>query len=77
MIPNPDTVVKVGENGIASTLLQVLLGAMKIIGVTEVHLICQEGVINYFRINENISVILASNIGTAKYELKLQEGGEK
>ena len=77
MIPNPYTVVKVGENGIASTLLQVLLDAMRIIGVTEVHLICQEGVINYFRINENISVILASNIGTAKYELKLQEGGEK
>lgn len=77
MISDPDTVVKVGRNGIASTLLQVLLGAMKIVGVTEAHLVYQGNITNHFRIDKNISVILASNIGTPKCELELQKGGER
>ena len=77
MILNPTAIVKVGKNNIINTHLRSLLDAMRIIGVTEVRLVCQDNLFNHFRINENISVILASNIGTAKYELKLQEGGEK
>lgn len=77
MILDSDTVVKVGRNGIASTLLQVLLGAMKIVGVTEAHLVYQGNIINHFRIDKNISVILASNINTPECELKLQKGGER
>ena len=77
MIPDPTTTVKVGKNSIYYIHLKALLDAMRVIGVTDVCLVYQGNITNHFRINENISVILASNIGTAKYELKLQEGGEK
>lgn len=77
MISNPTAVVKVGKNNIIGTCLQALLNAMRIIGVTEVRLVCQDNLFNHFRIDENISVILASNIGTPECELKLQKGGEK
>lgn len=74
MIPNPTITVKVCKNGIYYIHLKALLDAMRIIGVTEVRLVCQEGIINHFRIDENISVILASNIDIPECELKLQKG---
>lgn len=77
MIPNPNTVVKVGKNNIMATYLQVLLDAMRIIGVMEVRLVCQKGIINHFRIDRNISVLLASNKDYAECELKLKKGGEQ
>lgn len=76
IIPNPNTVVKVGKNNIMATNLQVLLDAMRIIGVMEVRLVCQKGVINHFRIDRNISVLLASNKYSAECELKLKKGGK-
>ena len=77
MIPNPTAVVKVGKNSIISTYLQSMLDAMRIIGVTEVRLVCQDNLFNHFRIDENISVIIASSIGTPKCELEMQKGGER
>ena len=77
MIPNPTAVVKVGKNSIISTDLQSLLDAMRIIGVAEVRLVCQDIIFNHFRIDENISVIIASTIGAPEYELEMQKGGEK
>ena len=77
LIPNPTTAVKVGKSSIYHIRLKSLLDAMRVVGVTEVRLVCQEGIINHFRIDENISVILASNIDTPECELKLQKGGKR
>lgn len=75
MIPDPTTTVKVGKNSIYYIHLKALLDAMRVIGVTEVRLVCQDGIINHFRIDENISVIIASNIGAPECELEMQKGG--
>lgn len=77
VIPRLGAIVRVGKNNITADNLNVLLNAMRIIGVNEVSLIYQKGVLNHFRIDENISVILASNICHEEYELKLRQGGEK
>lgn len=76
-IPVLSTIIKVGRNNLTADFLQTLLDAMKIIGISEVHLVAQGKICNHFRIDENISVMLASNIDIPKYELKLQKGGEK
>lgn len=75
MIHDPTATVKVGKSSIYYIHLKALLDAMRVIGVTEARLVCQEGIINHFRIDENISVILASNIDIPECELKLQKGG--
>lgn len=77
MIPDPSIIIRVGKNGIKNTNLKALLDAMRIIRVTEVHLVGQDNIANHFRIDENISILLASNSCTAKYELKLLKGGER
>lgn len=77
MIPDPSIIIRVGKNGIKNTNLKALLDAMRIIRVTEVHLVGQDNITNHFRIDENISILLASNSCTAKYELKLLKGGER
>lgn len=71
------TIIKVGRNNLTAGFLQTLLDAMKIIGISEVRLVAQDKICNHFRIDENISVILASNIDIPKCELKLQKGGEQ
>lgn len=76
-IPVLSTIIKVGRNNLTAGFLQTLLDAMKIIGISEVRLVAQDKICNHFRIDENISVILASNIDIPKCELKLQKGGGK
>lgn len=77
MIHDPTATVKVGKSSIYYIHLKALLDAMRVIGVTEARLVCQEGIINHFRIDENISVILSSNIGAPECELEMQKGGER
>lgn len=76
-IPVLSTIIKVGRNNLTADFLQTLLDAMKIIGVSEVRLVAQEKICNHFRIDENISIILASNALSADYKINLKQGGEK
>lgn len=75
MIPNTTITVKVDKNNIYYIHLKALLDVMRVVGVTEARLVCQEGIINHFRIDGNISVIIASNIGAPECELEMQKGG--
>ena len=76
-IPVLSTIIKVGRNNLTADFLQTLLDAMRIIGVSEVRLVAQEKICNHFRIDENISIILASNALSADYKINLKQGGEQ
>lgn len=71
MIPSPIQIIKVGKNNIMSCYLKTLLDAMHIIGVSEVGLVCQTDVFNHFKIDDNISIMFASNSLAADYEMPL------
>ena len=71
MMPSPTQIIKVGKNNIVSRYLKTLLDAMHIIGVSEVGLVCQTGVFNHFKIDDNISIMFASNSLAADYEMPL------
>ena len=71
MIPSPTQIIKVGKNNIMSCYLKTLLDAMHIIGVPEVGLVCQTEVFNHFKIDDNISIMFASNSLAAYYEMPL------
>lgn len=71
MIPSPIQIIKVGKNNIMSGYLLTLLDAMNIIRVSEVRLVCQTEVFNHFKIDDNISIMFASNSLAANYEMPL------
>lgn len=71
MIPSPTQIIKVGKNNIISCYLKTLLDAMRIIGVSEVRLVCQTNVVNHFKIDDNISIMFVSNSLAADYEMPL------
>lgn len=54
-----------------SCYLKTLLDAMRIIGVSEVGLVCQTKVFNHFKIDDNISIMFVSNSLAADYEMLL------
>ena len=71
MIPNPKQIIQVGKNKIMSCYLKILLDAMGIVGVSETRLVCQKEVFNHFKIDDNISIMFASNLFDADYEMPL------
>ena len=76
-LPILSFIVKVGSNNMLAAYLQTLLDAMRIIGVSEVRLVAQDKICNHFRIDENISIMLASNTLSADYKINLKQGGEQ
>ena len=75
MIPDRYASIGVGNNCLKAEEVQILLDAMKLIGVTEVHLVAQEERLSVFRMDENISVIIANYRRPADYTIAMKEGG--
>lgn len=67
MIPCWTASIGFGNSFIRVDNVQTLLEAMKIIGVTEVHLVAQDNNISVFKIDENIQVIIANYMRYADY----------
>lgn len=60
IIPSPDASIGIGDSKLRAYSVQVLLEAMKIIGVTKAHLVSQTDNRVVFRIDENISIMIAT-----------------
>ena len=67
MIPCWTASIGFGNSFIRVDNVQTLLEAMKIIGVTEVHLVAQDNNISVLKIDENIQVIIANYMRYADY----------
>ena len=75
MIPCWTSSIGFGNMCIMTYHAQTLLEAMKIIGVTEVHLVAQGNNISVFKIDENIQVIIAGYMRNADYVVT--KGGQQ
>ena len=75
MIPCWTSSIGFGNSCIRVDHVQTLLEAMKIIGVTEVHLVAQGNHISVFKIDENIQVIIADYMRDADYVVT--KGGQQ
>ena len=67
IIPSPSAPVAIGDFKLHASDVQVLLEAMKIIGVTEVHIISQTDNRIVFRIDENISIMMTPSLSNNTY----------
>lgn len=72
----PDWTAAIGIANYAFRIdsIQALLETMKIIGVTEVHLVAQVDYKNLFKIDDNISIMIMGYLRDADYVIKTKEG---
>ena len=74
MIPDPTAAVGIANGTLRIDNIQTLLEAMKIIGTAEIHLVAQVDYKNLFKIDDNISILIADYFkDQADYIIKPKE----